>query len=358
MLDELKFPDINHLIPIEKKFNSVISKNLDLLIKIAIKVDEILIKGTLDAFVKIDSERMINIDSTKYREDAKNFVKIALGVSFAIGREYAETNPDNARSCAVIRNLSSVLLLDSTKKELLDLSQYAATPLTRLSWLLNHHLLVNENDSIEMIDSNISMCQDAILEAFQGGILSYFILQKTGDPDIAISQFKDSLTENTITPPKETNEIMGIELNKIWLRWDKYNKPRGVENKSWKFTEKVIKKIGEMIYLIGSFDKNTASILGEQVGGIVTKPFLMCYYIGYDLASGITSRVNDSFFLAAATEPIDTFVMKLLEILVGKRIISPENGRERVIEIARLTGEAANNICLLGIENFKNIGYK
>ncbi len=208
MLDELKFPDINHLIPIEKKYNSVVSKNLDFLTQISTRVDEILMKGTLDAFLKIDSEKRINLDATKYQSDAKDFVMIALGVSFAIGREYAETNPDNARSCVVIRNLSSALLLDSTKKELLDLSQYAATPLTRLSWLLNHYHLVSENSSLEMIDSNLSMCQDAILQAFQGGIISFFVLQKTGNPDIPISQFITNIKESKSTPGKEQKEIM------------------------------------------------------------------------------------------------------------------------------------------------------
>jgi hypothetical protein len=208
MLEELKFPDINHLIPIEKKYDAVVSKNLDFLIQIATRVDEILIKGTIDAFLKIDSEKRINLDVTKYRSDVKDFVMITLGVSFAIGREYAETNPDNARSCVVMRNLSSVLLLDSTKKELLDLSQHAATPLTRLSWLLNHYHLVSENSSLEMIDSNLSMCQDAILQAFQGGIISFFVLQKTGNPDIPISQFITNISNSKNTPGKEQKESM------------------------------------------------------------------------------------------------------------------------------------------------------
>ena len=155
-----------------------------------------------------------------------------------------------------------------------------------------------------------------------------------------------------------STEITVNELNQIWDKWDNYYKPAGVENKAWKHTEKLNGKIADMVFMLDKFDKETASKLGEQVGQVVSRPFLLCYYIGYDLASGQMARANGSNYLAAATAPIDDFVVNILGILVGKGIVSQEKGREMVLEIAKLTGEAANNVCMLGIENFKPVGSK
>ena len=110
--------------------------------------------------------------------------------------------------------------------------------------------------------------------------------------------------------------------------------------------------------MLGELDKDTAFALGGKMGEVVLRPLLLCYFIGYELASGKMARADGSLYLAAATDPIDDFVLKLLWILVGKEIVSKEKGREMALEIAYLTGEAANNTCVLGIEDFKKIGNK
>lgn len=155
-----------------------------------------------------------------------------------------------------------------------------------------------------------------------------------------------------------STEISQSELDRIWNRWDYHYKPASAESKAWKYTKKLNSKIAEMVFLLDDFDKGTASRLGEQIGQVVAKPFLLCYYIGYDLASGQMARVNGSNYLSAATAPIDDFVVEILEILVGRGIVSQHKGREMALEIAKLTGEAANNICTLGINNFKPVGNK
>lgn len=152
-----------------------------------------------------------------------------------------------------------------------------------------------------------------------------------------------------------TKKITHKELDKIWARWEKFEKPSGVENKAWELTEKLSEKISNMIFLLDEFDKKTALALGEQVGTVVARPLLLCYYIGYELTSKKIKPADGSIYLTTATESIDDFVLKLLEILVGKGITSPQKGRDMVIEIAKLTGEVANSICVLGIENFKKL---
>lgn len=148
-------------------------------------------------------------------------------------------------------------------------------------------------------------------------------------------------------------EITDIELNQILARWGNYDKPLSSKNKVWKYVEKVNIKIASMIFMLGEFDKDTAFALGEKVGEVVLKPMLLCYYIGYELASEKMAQEDSSLYLATATKSIDSFVLKLLWVLVGKKIVSKEKGREMAIEIACLTGEAANNTCMLGIEDFK-----
>ena len=155
-----------------------------------------------------------------------------------------------------------------------------------------------------------------------------------------------------------TREITDDDLNQILAHWDKYDKPKGVEDKAWKLMGDLYNKISEMLLLLAHPDKNNASAFGEQLGAIVTRPALLCYFIGYELASGRISSHDGTGYLMAATKSIDSFVLELLAVLTGKGIISQGKGLVMVMEISKLTGEAANNICCLGIENFGKIRYR
>ncbi len=72
-----------------------------------------------------------------------------------------------------------------------------------------------------------------------------------------------------------------------------------------------------MTMLVANFDEETAHALGVQTGPIIVQPFLLCYYIGYELASGKMDRSDAGLYLCAATEPINKFVMEILEILLA-----------------------------------------
>jgi len=154
------------------------------------------------------------------------------------------------------------------------------------------------------------------------------------------------------------NEIITSDLNQIWIKWDRYDNPSDVMDKAWKHAEKLNNKISEMFSMLGKFDNTTANALGEKLGEIVARSMLLCYFIGYELASGQMIQASASLYLTKATEPIDDFIGNILEILVRKEIVSQEIGREMALELAKLTGGAANNICVLGIANFKKIGNK
>ncbi len=154
-----------------------------------------------------------------------------------------------------------------------------------------------------------------------------------------------------------TQEITENELNQILLRWQRYGNPSDIKNKAWKISEKLIKKISHMTMLIANFDKETAHTLGVQMGAIIVPPFLLCYYIGYELASGKMTRSDATLYLCAATESINTFVMEILAILVGNGITSFVTGQEMALEIAQLAGEVSSDICVLGIEDFKVVRF-
>lgn len=150
-----------------------------------------------------------------------------------------------------------------------------------------------------------------------------------------------------------TKEITQKDLDGIWARWEKFEKPSGIEDKAWKLTEKLNEKLFDMVSLLGDIDDETASAFGQQIGIVVGQPFLLCFYIGHEFASGKMNSSDVGLHLATATNPIDNFVLQLLKVLVSKGFTSPEKGREMAIEIAELTGEAANKVCDLGIQNFK-----
>jgi len=150
-------------------------------------------------------------------------------------------------------------------------------------------------------------------------------------------------------------DITYYDIQQIWKRWDSYNKPRGVDDTYRKVTKKLFQKIFDLLSIVGRVSRSTAIQLEQQAGQIVSESSLSCYYIGYELASGGIARDDGTTYLNAATEPIDAFVLRIVGMIVQSQFLGQEDGRRRAIEIAQLTGKAANDICILGINNFPKI---
>ena len=150
-------------------------------------------------------------------------------------------------------------------------------------------------------------------------------------------------------------EISADDLNRIIARWSSYDIPMGAPKKINELGMKAVNNIFDMILLLGD---NTDYTLGKELGSIVIRPFLLCYFIGYELASRKMSRADGTLYLIAATDPIDNFALNILGILVAKGIISQEKGMDMASGFAWLLGEASNDICIFGIENFRKIGYR
>ncbi len=151
------------------------------------------------------------------------------------------------------------------------------------------------------------------------------------------------------------NDISDDDLGRIWNRWHPYSIPSQIEEKAWNLTKKRNAKISDMVFRMGEFGNHAAAAMGKKVAETVGRPDVLCYYIGYELASGRMPRDEGTPYLLAATKPIDNMVMTILEALVRFGRVTQQEGSSITLEIAKLTGEAANNLCILGINNFKKL---
>ncbi len=156
-------------------------------------------------------------------------------------------------------------------------------------------------------------------------------------------------------------QLSADDLNRILARWESYEMPRGVEDKALKLALKVGQKIMDLILFLLAPEvpnEEASRALGKAIGALTLRPFKLCYYIGYELASGNMSREDGTPYLVAATEPIDSFVLEYIATKPEKTLANQESISAITREIARLTGEVSNDLCVLGIENFRKIGYR
>ena len=69
-----------------------------------------------------------------------------------------------------------------------------------------------------------------------------------------------------------TKEITSIEINQIWMRWERYDIPTNAANEAWKYAEKTNNRIADMVFNL-EFDKDMAYALGKKQGGVVSRSF-------------------------------------------------------------------------------------
>jgi len=152
-----------------------------------------------------------------------------------------------------------------------------------------------------------------------------------------------------------SKKISSDELEQIWGRW----RPYGIHPDSQKeITELVLKvnrKIVEMIQLYLHSDYAYATKLRGLVNDYSTIAFLQCYYIGYELASGKMNRADGTAYLMAATAPLGDFASHIQATLVLDKLLSHEAGQSIGFEISTLIADTANEICILGINNYAKI---
>jgi hypothetical protein len=151
------------------------------------------------------------------------------------------------------------------------------------------------------------------------------------------------------------NKISADDLSQIFEKWIILGLPPEAKERFKEYVLKATEKIGDMVFLMGQFDTETAFELGNKTSQIVGHPFILCYFIGYEYASGNIARNHLDSYLIAATEPVETFVLEIFKYLLDQGLTSPDDGKKMSLETAKVIGSVATEICVLGVENFKKL---
>lgn len=153
-----------------------------------------------------------------------------------------------------------------------------------------------------------------------------------------------------------SNQISPEDLDTIFRRWNDCDIPDSVEEKATDLSIKVGGAIYDlMLFLLAPNipDEQASNAIGRAIAALTLRPFKLCYFIGYELASGNIPRECGTPYLMAATEPIDAFVMQYLATKPEKILANQEKVSALSRQIARVTGEVSNDLCILGIENYR-----
>ena len=147
-------------------------------------------------------------------------------------------------------------------------------------------------------------------------------------------------------------------LYDMYTKWLAYELPSGVNEKIKALSNQVVESIGEVIFAIYQWDEKTGSEFAKKTVEAVLPPLILCYFIGYELASGKMQRKDENDYLIAATEPIQSFILGNVNALAKQGIPVQDNNKKELMNTAKLVGDIANELCVLGIDNFRHVNYK
>lgn len=168
---EIRRPDIGYLISIAQKYSDLIDQHKSDFEEI-LKHWQDLTVTTLDITQKAGINLFTSEQLTRYLEDNFRAFNTTVYSAWALGREYAETSPEQAKYCLLIDDIKSDNLLESIRNELIDLSDYAVQLLLRNLLLLYQRKVVSESDFIVSVEKAKGMFRMGTLWAFQSGISS------------------------------------------------------------------------------------------------------------------------------------------------------------------------------------------
>lgn len=154
------------------------------------------------------------------------------------------------------------------------------------------------------------------------------------------------------------SDVSADVLYDIYTKWLAYDLPTGVNEQVIALSSQVIEKIGDVIFAIYQFDEKAGYELGEKTAEVVTPALMLCYFVGYELASGKMQREDGTDYLIAATKPIQSFILGNVSALAKRGIPVEDNNKKVLMDTAKMVGDIANELCVLGIKNFRSIKYK
>jgi len=169
---EVRQPDISHLINATKKYVALIDKNNYEILEIWNKWNELLFD---DQVLMMENDMFpSNGVFVEFRKDCKQRALLSLYIAWAIGREFVESYPDNAKYCLAIEDHTSEFLPKTTQNEIIDLADYAIA--LYFIMLVNAHKCgyLDEVTTINVMDQHRKMFRQGTTLVFQDGIYSYY----------------------------------------------------------------------------------------------------------------------------------------------------------------------------------------
>jgi hypothetical protein len=104
----------------------------------------------------------------------KDMAQLSLSIAWTLGREFAESYPQKAKFLLVIENLYSDLLPDTTRKELLDLSDYASMLVLQMICYTQRMGQFDKATLIQFFDSFHKTFREGIILVFKSGVANYY----------------------------------------------------------------------------------------------------------------------------------------------------------------------------------------
>lgn len=174
-IQDIRKPDIKCLVNNARKYADFIDSHPQEITLVGNKWSELLFDKFIPMSMEMRQKPFANLEQMQeFSVDCKNNAKLALYVAWAIGREYAETNPDNAKYCLLIDDCESDFLLPSTRSELVDLSDFASMLILQMFVYVHHKGEIDEFDLVRSIETARTIFREGILLVFKDGIASYY----------------------------------------------------------------------------------------------------------------------------------------------------------------------------------------
>jgi hypothetical protein len=168
---EIRHPNIQYLISIAQKYSHLTDQYKSTFEEIVKHWQDLTVK-TLDTTQKAKINLFTDEQLTKYLEDNFRMYNITVYCAWALGREYAQTSPQQAKYYLLIEDINSDNLLASTKNELLDLADYAIQFLLHNLLVLYKSNAISESDFVIGVEKAKGIFRLGTLWAFQNGIAS------------------------------------------------------------------------------------------------------------------------------------------------------------------------------------------
>lgn len=168
---EIRTPNIQHILDITQKYIHLMDERKNEFDEIASHWQDLTVK-TLEITQKSKVKLFTKEQLPQYLEDNFRAFNVSLYSAWALGREYAETSPEQAKYYLLLEDPNSEYILESTRNELNDLADYAMILLLHNINALHQAKIFDDASTLVSIETAKQMFKKGIFWSFQNGIMS------------------------------------------------------------------------------------------------------------------------------------------------------------------------------------------